>query len=834
MKKILFTSIFIIAAILSYSQVPNGFNYQAMLRNSSGDIIADESVDIEISIIDENSGGTVLYTETHTKSTNAYGLVNLVIGSETPDYGVFADINWAVNDKFISIKVDATDMGTFQLLTVPFAMHAASATNLGSENVYTGTDTLFVVKDTEGNPVFVVFPDGAKVIVDEVAKGRVGGFAVSGRSPTKADETDIFIVTPDSTRIFVNDTIQSKGRVGGFAVSGRSPTKGISKEYLVVTQDSTRVYVSDTTLAKGRVGGFAVSGRSPTKAGVKDYFNISGNQNADSIMNEARIMWYPKKSALLAGEVHVGSPDSVGTNSTALGYRTIAMGDQSQAFGYKAQALNSLTTAIGKYATAEGESSYAFGDGAKSIGQESYAIGSGSEAIGLRSFALGSVGVDSIGDATDNTKAIGDYSFAIGLGSVSSGLGSFAFGVQDTATSNYSIAMGYQTKADNWYATSIGYKTLASGYNSFATGAETQATNSYSVAMGRGTTASGFNATAIGSYTTASERFTTAMGERTTASGMVSTAMGGFTKAEGNHSTAMGSYTTASGQFSAAIGYLNTASGISSIALGERNNAIGDYSTSTGYSTTAEGNVSTAMGRGTKAIGHYSIGGGWYPIVRGTASISVGSYTIARTRNEAVFGRYNDTTSSVNYQVWNASDPLFIIGNGSADDARHNAVFIKKNGEVYFPDVYSDEVGATNIELYIDDEGKIGHIASSKRYKSDIVDMEDLSWLYNLRPVNFIYKNDEANLKQYGLIAEEVELVNPLFVSYNEKGEVETVSYNKLITPMLKVIKVQKSDLKVLKSEIKDQKTIIENQENKISELEKRLSEIEKFLQKSN
>ncbi len=94
MKKILFTSVLLIAALCSFSQVPTGFNYQAVLRNSSGDLIADQSVEIEISIIDENSGGIVLYTETHTKTTNSYGLVNIVIGSETPDFGVFEEIKW--------------------------------------------------------------------------------------------------------------------------------------------------------------------------------------------------------------------------------------------------------------------------------------------------------------------------------------------------------------------------------------------------------------------------------------------------------------------------------------------------------------------------------------------------------------------------------------------------------------------------------------------------------------------------------------------------------------------------------------------------------------------
>jgi len=541
MRKIIITSVLILITVFSFCQTPNGFNYQAVLRNSSGEILANQAVDIEISIIDENSGGTVLYTETHTKTTNAYGLVSLIVGGETPDYGVFEDINWAVNDKFIQVKVDETDMGTFQLLTVPFAMHAASATNLGSENVYTGTDTLFVVKDAEGNPVFVVFPDGAKVIVEEATKGTVGGFAVSGRSPTKADETEIFHVTPDSTRIFVNDTVQSKGTVGGFAVSGRSPTKGISKEYLVVTQDSTRVYISDTTLAKGTVGGFAVSGRSPTKAETKDYFNISGNQNADTINNEPRVMWYPKKAAFLAGEVHVGSADSVGTNSTALGYRTIAMGDQSQAFGFESKAFGDYSTAIGKNAVASSENSFAFGNEAKGLNLNAYAFGKGAVASGAGSYALGSEG--EYAGTIRQTMATGTSSLAVGLGAIASNTGATAIGFYNEASGEYSTAMGLDTRA--------------TGYNSFA--------------AGHGSLASGWYSTAFGENCKALNYRSFVAGYNSTSSGEVSIALGMECKATGTNSFAVGRKSSATGIYSTALGRGMTVSGTGSFGIGLHN-----------------------------------------------------------------------------------------------------------------------------------------------------------------------------------------------------------------------------------------------------------------------
>jgi len=267
MKKLIYFILFVLLASFNiYSQVPEKLNYQAAVRNVSGEIIANQSVDMRISIIDSIMGGDVLYRETQTKTTNDYGVVNIAIGDGASDIGDFSLIKWGVNSKYLKIEVNIgaglVDMGTVQLLSVPYALYASSAANLGDEKVYsTSTDTLFVVKDNAGNAVFAVFPDGAQVFVDESAKGKVGGFAVSGRNPNKAEPLDIFKVTPDSTRVFVNP-ITAKGKVGGFAVSGRNPNKALGDNYLVITPDSTRIFTQDT------IKGF----------GVKD--NSSGNSSS--------------------------------------------------------------------------------------------------------------------------------------------------------------------------------------------------------------------------------------------------------------------------------------------------------------------------------------------------------------------------------------------------------------------------------------------------------------------------------------------------------------------------------------------------------------------------
>jgi hypothetical protein len=71
--------------------------------------------------------------------------------------------------------------------------------------------------------------------------------------------------------------------------------------------------------------------------------------------------------------------------------------------------------------------------------------------------------------------------------------------------------------------------------------------------------------------------------------------------------------------------------------------------------------------------------------------------------------------------------------------------------------------------------------------------MEDTSWLYNLRPVNFEYKN-RIGQKQYGLIAEEVNEINDYFI-FKVDGEIESIDYKKLITPMLNEVQKLNSEI---------------------------------------
>lgn len=145
----------------------------------------------------------------------------------------------------------------------------ASKLEVKGDSTSNDTDPLFQVINKYGDTVFAVFPDGVVIYInDTTIKGNIGGFAVSGRTVTKGTTNDYLRITPDSTRIYINDV--AKGNIGGFAVSGRTVTKGSGNEFLSVTPDSTRVYVNKG--AKGNIGGFAVSGRTVTKGTEEPMF----------------------------------------------------------------------------------------------------------------------------------------------------------------------------------------------------------------------------------------------------------------------------------------------------------------------------------------------------------------------------------------------------------------------------------------------------------------------------------------------------------------------------------------------------------------------------------
>ena len=199
-----------------------------------------------------------------------------------------------------------------------------------------------------------------------------------------------------------------------------------------------------------------------------------------------------------------------------------------------------------------------------------------------------------------------------------------------------------------------------------------------SVAFGENTKAKGSRSTAFGSYTQALGDKSMVWGSASIASGSESTAWGVGTASD-TRSTAWGT-SFSHGVNSTAWGSATIADGDYSTSWGDASEAIGQTSTAWGYQTEAEGYSSTAWGSQTLASGTRATAWGNNAEATGSYSTAAGDYVIAPSGYEMVFGRYNTTYAPDNTPGWDIDDRLFVIGNGTSNTQRSNALTILKNG----------------------------------------------------------------------------------------------------------------------------------------------------------
>jgi hypothetical protein len=148
MKIIIIIIIFLSLMVGAISaQIANSFKYQAVVRDNAGQVLVNKTVGFRISILQTNATGPVVYSETHSSQTNAFGLVNLEIGNGTIVTGEFSGIAWGSDSYFVKIELDDNndglfaEMGTSQLLSVPYSLYANKAGNGFSGSWFDLTNT---------------------------------------------------------------------------------------------------------------------------------------------------------------------------------------------------------------------------------------------------------------------------------------------------------------------------------------------------------------------------------------------------------------------------------------------------------------------------------------------------------------------------------------------------------------------------------------------------------------------------------------------------------------------------------------------------------------------
>lgn len=136
----------------AFAQAPQKMSYQAVVRDAANGLIVNQTVGMQISILQGSDTGTPVYVEVQTSTTNANGLASLEIGTGTVITGTFASIDWSTGTYYIKTETDLaggssyTITGASQLLSVPYALHAggsngglADGTTAGNTPYWNGT-----------------------------------------------------------------------------------------------------------------------------------------------------------------------------------------------------------------------------------------------------------------------------------------------------------------------------------------------------------------------------------------------------------------------------------------------------------------------------------------------------------------------------------------------------------------------------------------------------------------------------------------------------------------------------------------------------------------------
>ena len=263
--------------------------------------------------------------------------------------------------------------------------------------------------------------------------------------------------------------------------------------------------------------------------------------------------------------------------------------------------------------------------------------------------------------------------------------------------------------------------------------------------------------------------------------------LGGAINAGASYNTAIGFQSL----YSITTGYGNVANGWNAL----HSNRTGIYNTATGaealYNNDPNGNNVTDFNTATG-------GRALYTNVSGTSNTGTGYLALYYNRSgsyntaEGISALSNNTTGSNNVAIGRdaganlttGSNNIVIGANvlGKTGDA--NKITIGKQGTqtaTYIAGISGKTaMSASAVAVFIDNAGKLGTVKSSARFKDDIKAMDKASEaLLQLEPVTFRYKKelDPDGVTQFGLIAEQVEKVNPALVARDEDGNVSTVRY---------------------------------------------------------
>ena len=336
-KKLLKTNALIIITLLlsfsAFAQAPNLLNYQGVARNAVGNPLPNQTMKLRLSIHDLLPSGAVVYSEIRQITTNLGGLFSVQIGSAgaSSSTGTLGGVNWIVGNKFLQVELDPAsnnnyiDIGTVQLVSVPYAFGAGSAATVKTNANLTGVVT------SVGNATSIANGAITSDMIGTLNKSKVGldlvnnttdaakpiSTATQGALDLKASTADVTIALgsklaiADSTNGYV-----TPAQLAAKTFDQTPITNAIAGKLAIA--DSTIGYVTPTQLAAKTFDTTSLSSRINSKASAASLATVTSNvaSNTSSITaNTASIL---SNTAALALKANIASPTFTGTVTTGI------------------------------------------------------------------------------------------------------------------------------------------------------------------------------------------------------------------------------------------------------------------------------------------------------------------------------------------------------------------------------------------------------------------------------------------------------------------------------------------------------------------------------------
>ena len=457
----------IISLILTTSiiaQAPNRFSYQAVVRNSASELVTNRQVGMQISILQGSATRTPVYTETHSPTTNANGLVSIEIGggTTTDDFSI---IDWSTGPYFLQTETDPDGgtnysiTGITQLLSVPYALHAKTAENSLNESdpEFSAWDKDFSdltnAPDVTTQPDFFIGPGAGENTLPDKENMAIGDSALftntKGYNNTSIGHKSLY----SNTEGYMN-TVLGKSAMRDNTTGYKNTALGyLSLLYNISGSQNTglghqTLYKNSTGMSNTAAGFRALNrnttGSSNIAIGQYSLYKNTTKSNLVAIGDSALY-----NNGTDATHIHrainntaVGSKtlfaNTTGSGNTANGHQALynnTTGYSNTAAGAKALFLN--TTGYQNTATGY-RSLYSNTQGVSNVAYGYYALNKNT--TGYANVAVGNNALGSNQTGRQNT-AIGTGTLFLNTGNNNTALG---YQAGNTATGNGNIFLGYK------------------------------------------------------------------------------------------------------------------------------------------------------------------------------------------------------------------------------------------------------------------------------------------------------------------------------------------------------------------------------------------------------